>query len=61
MTRRLVWLYTWFLAFFRLNPSAVCHMAALGYDYHDYPDDEAGSPDHMVLLKCKRCGHRFYC
>ncbi len=56
-------LWRWFLARFRLNLKVVCkesegldeHM-----DYHDYPDDELGTPDHMVLMTCKRCGKRFY-
>ncbi len=56
--------YRWFLARFRLNLDVVCEQSEdLGphEDYHDYPDDVYGYPDHMVLLTCKRCGKEFYC
>lgn len=51
----------WFVAFFRLNEDSVCKMSESEgeYDYHDYPDDILGFPDHFVLLQCKRCGKRF--
>jgi hypothetical protein len=49
----------WFKAFFRIDLEAVCDLAKYGYDYHDYPDDESGSPDHFTILKCKRCGKEF--
>lgn len=56
-------LWLWFLAYFRLSDEAVCEMSkdcGLHDDFHDYPDDELGSPDHFGLMKCKRCGKRFY-
>lgn len=56
-------LWKWFLARFRLDLAAVCEMSegrGPHNDYHDYPDDEHGQPDHMVPLKCKRCGKVFY-
>jgi hypothetical protein len=60
MTSTFLWLYTWFLAFFRLDLSAVCVMAAKGYDYHDYPDTDHGEPWHMIEETCVRCGRKFY-
>lgn len=56
-------LLLWFLARFRLSDYAICEMSkGKGYhdDYHDYPDDIIGTPSHMVLLVCKRCGKQFY-
>ena len=56
-------LWRWVQARFRLNLQAVCEMSqGLGphEDYHDYPDDELGTPAHFVMLKCKRCGKGFY-
>ncbi len=56
-------LWRWFLARFRLNMQVVCEESAgldEHTDYHDYDDDELGTPDHMVLMMCKRCGKRFY-
>ncbi len=58
--RRLWW---WFLAKFRLSKWAVCEMSrgrGTHDDYHDYPDDEVGTPAHFVSMKCKRCGKEFY-
>jgi hypothetical protein len=55
-------LWKWFLAFFRLSPSAVCEMSigrGLYDDYHDYPDAD-GYPEHMIVKECRRCGKRFY-
>lgn len=54
--------WKWFLARFRLSESAVCEMSkgrGLADDFHDYPDDELGTPAHFVTLKCKRCGKSF--
>lgn len=51
-----------FLATFRLSESAVCEMSrgrGPADDFHDYPDDEVGVPDHLVLMRCKRCGKSF--
>jgi hypothetical protein len=51
-----------FLAFFRINMSAVCEMSAgrgVLEDYHDYPDSIEGRPLHMSILTCKRCGKQF--
>lgn len=59
MLRRL-WL--WFLARFRLSDAAICEASrgrGLADDYHDYPDDELGTPSHFVVLRCKRCGKEF--
>lgn len=59
------WLYRrWrrFLAFYRLDMTAVCEESrGMGdVDYHDYPDDALGSfMCHMVKLKCVRCGKEF--
>lgn len=55
-------LWVWLLARFRLAGWAVCEMSRglpAHTDYHDYPDSEAGLPDHFVLLKCRRCGKEF--
>jgi len=55
-------LWKWFLARFRLDMDAVCEMSrgrGLCDDFHDYPDDEYGEPDHFVTLTCKRCGKEF--
>lgn len=55
-------LWLWFLARFRLSEVAVCEASAglpADADYHDYPDDAAGFPDHFTTLKCKRCGKEF--
>jgi hypothetical protein len=57
---RRLWLY--FLAYFRLDDSAVCEMSRgrpADADFHDYPDDAAGFPDHFTVLTCKRCGKSF--
>jgi hypothetical protein len=56
-------LWPWFLARFRLSKAAACEMSrGLGphEDFHDYKDDVLGTPDHFVLMKCKRCGKGFY-
>jgi hypothetical protein len=55
-------LWKWFLARFRLSPSAVCEMSVgrgVADDFHDYPDSVAGTPDHFSILTCKRCGKTF--
>lgn len=59
MNPRRLWL--WFLAYFRLNDSAVCEMSrGVGpHDYHDYSDDIHGEPCHFSFLTCRRCGKRF--
>lgn len=54
--------WQWFLAYFRLDPIAVCGMShGRGEydDYHDYPDSEIGAPLHQHLHTCKRCGKGF--
>lgn len=56
--------YYWrrFLAATRLSKSAVCEMSAglgLANDFHDYPDDVIGAPDHFGKLTCRRCGKEF--
>lgn len=54
--------WMWFLARFRLSDHAVCEMSkgkGLADDYHDYPDDELGYPEHFAILKCRRCGKHF--
>ena len=43
-----------FLAFWRLDLAAVCEMSKNGKQYHDYPDDPDGTPDHFVELTCER-------
>jgi hypothetical protein len=52
-----------FLAYFRMNQSAVCEMS-IGRgewdDFHDYPDDICGLPWHDVRMSCKHCGKRFF-
>lgn len=55
------WWRTHWLARLRLSEHAVCVMSRNEgvADYHDYPDSEAGVPDHFVLLRCKRCGKDF--
>jgi hypothetical protein len=55
---RRVWVCV--LASFRLTGWAVCEAATYGYDRHDYQDSVENYPDHFVLLKCRRCGHKFY-
>lgn len=55
-------LWLWFLAYFRLSDTAICEMSQgreWYNDYHDYPDDIQGTPDHFVLMTCKRCGKGF--
>lgn len=50
------------LATFHLSEYAVCEMSKgkeLWNDYHNYHDDELGTPAHFVTLKCKRCGKEF--
>jgi hypothetical protein len=56
---RYIWMY--WLAALRLNKHAVCVMSSTKgvVDFHDYPDDEHGFPDHFTTLKCKRCGKEF--
>jgi hypothetical protein len=61
----MVWrrLWRWFLARFRLNLRVVCEESAgldPHQDYHDYQDDEWGTPAHFVPLTCKRCNKQFY-
>lgn len=60
-TKVLVTRLTRFLAFFRLSDTAICTASkGMGLnDYHDYPDDEQGEPQHFFELTCKRCGKRF--
>ncbi len=56
-------LWRWFLARFRLDMGAVCEMSkgrGMWNDFHDYPDDIYGQPEHFVQLNCKRCGKAFY-
>jgi hypothetical protein len=50
-----------FLAWSHLSEKAVCDRSrGMGLaDYHDYGDDEHGTPWHMGLLRCKRCGKYF--
>lgn len=54
-------LWCWLLARLHLSEAAVCEMSeGLGLvDYHDYCDDEIGTPCHFVELTCKRCGKKF--
>lgn len=55
-------LWRWFLARFRLSDEAVCELSRglpPHADYHDYPDDELGTPAHFVILRCRRCGKSF--
>ena len=59
------WLYkTWrtFLAFFRLNLSAVCEMSAGKgmYDYHYWTDGEWNTPLFFFPQVCRRCGKKFW-
>lgn len=49
----------WFLAFFRLNQSAICELSTSGRDYHDYPDSVVGEPWHMYTHTCKHCNKEF--
>lgn len=55
------WLWLYWLATFRLSEFAVCTMSVSRgvVDFHDYPDDVEGFPDHFTHLTCKRCGKRF--
>ena len=55
---RRLWLL--FLAFFHLSDRAVCEASKGPMDFHDYPDDVLGFPDHVVELTCKRCGKTFW-
>ena len=50
------------VALLHLNDRIVCEESAnMGHcDFHDYQDDVVGEPWHMILLKCKRCGKRFF-
>ncbi len=53
--------WRWFKARFRIDLDLVCDLSKGmdDVDYHDYPDDIHGYPDHFVQLTCKRCGKRF--
>lgn len=55
------WLWNYWLARLRLSDRAVCTMSrGRGIlDFHDYPDSEAGVPDHFSVLRCKRCQKTF--
>lgn len=56
-----VWFaWTWFVAFFGFSEKAVCYMASVGYDYHDYHDGVLGIPEHFIPHTCKRCGKDFW-
>lgn len=61
LIRGLRWYWLYWLATLRLNKAAVCIMSQDKgvVDYHDYPDDAEGFPDHFTILKCKRCGKEF--
>lgn len=50
-----------FLAWSRLDLDAVCDLSLrMGEaDYHDYPDDWHGQPEHFTRLQCRRCGKEF--
>jgi hypothetical protein len=51
-----------FLAFTRLDDSAVCEMSAgrgLEDDFHDFPDSTLPYPDHFMVHTCMRCGKLF--
>lgn len=52
-----------FLAYTRLNKSAVCEMSAgrgMRNDFHDYPDAVGDpGPMHFHTYKCGRCGKEF--
>jgi hypothetical protein len=58
-----MWKRFWlrFLARFRIDVMAVCEASrGMGMvDYHDYPDDVHGKPDHFCVLTCVRCGKAF--
>lgn len=57
------WIWLYWLARLRVSNYAICVMSkgrGMYDDYHDYPDDELGTPSHFVALKCKRCGKEFY-
>jgi hypothetical protein len=59
---RCIEMWRWFLARFRLSQDAVCTESrgkGLYDDFHDYPDDVAGAPLHLVDLECKHCGKAF--
>lgn len=54
--------WQWFLAYFRLDPIAVCGMSSGRGEYddfHDWPDSEVGAPLHDYLHTCKHCGKEF--
>jgi aminoglycoside phosphotransferase (APT) family kinase protein len=54
--------WRWFLAYYRLNLTAVCEMSAgraLHADFHDWKDSALGHPWHMTTHYCKRCGKAF--
>lgn len=59
------WVYKqWrrFIAWNRWDLNVVCEESEglpKNGDYHDYPDDVNGFPDHFADLKCKRCGKTF--
>jgi hypothetical protein len=59
---KLLRLWKWFLARFRLSDAAVCEMSeglGLHNDYHDYPDSHENKPWHFHTFTCKRCGKEF--
>lgn len=61
--RKLKWSYMWIKARYRWDLRAVCVMSrgrGQWTDFHDYPDDEYGMPFHILPMRCKRCGKKFY-
>jgi hypothetical protein len=49
-----------FLAYYRLDLTAVCEMSDDDHEYHDFPDDaDFRQPVHGYSYTCERCGRKF--
>lgn len=52
-------LWRLFLAYTRLDLTAVCEMARSGWDFHTCRDDPSTLPGVGVTYRCERCGREF--
>lgn len=58
-----MYLWKWFLAYFRLSRTAICEMSVgrgLFDCFHDYSDSAGKIPEHFSHLTCERCGKKFF-
>lgn len=52
-------LWRMFLAWARLDLTAVCEMSEGMHEFHDYPDGTIKEPIHFHNYTCERCGKQF--